>query len=218
MKLLPFTSLSLALALITGLTPYTTYSDTADFSIGAHANIVGGRGEPSNDVLGVGIIANYPVNDKWFMDVELIYSEADFERPWKPLGLVQDLNEKTIDAVYTSTALMLHFGQYIEMSNATLNGYWTAGIGFNSVDVDDVSGPLEGGGTFNITTDAGTETLLGVKLGILQTLGDKWSVNYALRFDYHLADWKVTDSISTTTTNIDNYSTYGFLAGVTRKF
>ena len=86
------------------------------------------------------------------------------------------------------------------------------------IDVDDVSGPLEGGGTFNITTDAGTETLLGIKLGIRQSLGDYWSANYALRYDYHLADWNVTDTISSSTTDIGNYSTYGILVGVSRKF
>lgn len=216
MKHVSFTVLALALATI--LTPCAVYSETGDLSIGAHANIVGGRGEPSNDVLGIGIIANYTLNEKWFMDIELILSEADFERPWQTLGLVQDPNEKTIDAVYTSTALLFHFGQNIAMDSPTLGAYWTAGIGFNSVDVDDVSGPLDGGGTFNITTDAGTETLLGMKLGIRQALGEKWSANYALRYDYHLADWKVTDTISNTTTNIDNYSTYGILLGVSRKF
>ena len=216
MKHISCTALSLAIA--ASLTPYAVYAETEDFSIGAHANIVGGRGEPSNDVLGIGVIANYPVNDKWFMDIELIYSEADFERPWKTLGLVQDPNEKTIDAVYTSTALLFHFGQNIKMDNTTLDGYWTAGIGIHSIDVEDVTGSLDGGGTFNITTDAGTETLLGMKLGIRQRLSDNWSANYALRIDYHLADWKVTDTVSSTTTNIDNYTTYGLLAGVTRKF
>ena len=68
----------LTLASVAGLIPYIAYAETENFSIGAHANIVGGRGEPSNDVLGIGVIANYPVNDKWFMDIELIYSEADF--------------------------------------------------------------------------------------------------------------------------------------------
>ncbi|MCW8956464.1 MAG: outer membrane beta-barrel protein [Gammaproteobacteria bacterium] len=216
MKFLSY--LVLLFILATNLTPTTVYSDTGDLSIGAHANIVGGRGKPSNDILGIGIIANYSVSNQWFMDIELIYSEADFERPWKPLGLVQDPTEKTIDAVFTSTALLFHFGQNIQMESKTLKGYWTAGIGFNSVDVEDVTGPLDGGGTFNIITDPDTETLIGLKTGIRQRLGDNWSANYALRFDYHLADWKVTDTISATTTSIGNYSTYGFLVGVTRKF
>lgn len=216
--MIPLSRILLSSILASCLIPMTDYADTSDFSMGAHANIVGGRGEPSNDVPGIGIIANHPINDQWFMDIELIHSEADFERPWKPLGLLQDPAVKTIDAVYTSNALLFHLGQNIEMDSTTLAAYWTAGIGINSIDVDDVSGPLDGGGTFNITTDPGTETLLGMKVGIRQKLGINWSANYALRFDYHLANWVVTDTISATTTSIDNYSSYGLLVGISRQF
>jgi len=75
--------------------------------LGFYGNIVGGSGEPSNDVLGFGLIGSYQLKNSWFIDIELIQSEADFERPWKALGLTQDESSvKTVDAIYSSTLVM----------------------------------------------------------------------------------------------------------------
>ncbi len=200
------------------LSPCMVSAAEGDVSFGIYGNIVGSSGEPSNDVLGIGLIGGYELKNSWFVDVELILSEADFERPWKVLGLEQDPSVATIDAVYSSTILMVQLGKNIKGGSSAFDWYWSAGLGFNSLDVDDVAGPLQGGGNFNITTDAGTETLLRVKAGIKHHLSDNWDMNYALRFDYRLADWSVTDTISGTTAKIDNYATYGILIGVLRKF
>jgi len=196
-----------------------SYAQESDMSFGIYGNIVGSSGKPSNDVPGIGLIGNYQLKDKWFVDIELIYSEADFERPWQVLGIVQDeTTVKTIDALYTSILVMAQMGQNINGGSRSYDYYWSAGLGFNSIDVDDASGPVEGGGTFNITTDAGTEVIIGGKLGIKQHLSDSWSMNYAMRIDYHLADWTVTDTVSSTTAKIDDYATYGILIGVQKKF
>lgn len=197
----------------------TSHAQEGDISFGLYGNIVGSSGKPSNDVLGIGLIGSYKLKDKWFVDLELIHSEADFERPWKVLGIIQDETlEKTIDALYTSNLVMAQIGQNMSSGSKSFDYYWSAGLGFNSIDVETVSGPVQGGGTFNITTDAGTETIIGGKLGIKQHLSDNWSMNYALRADYHLADWTVTDTISNTTTKIDDYTTYGILVGAQMKF
>lgn len=197
----------------------TSYAQEGDMSLGLYGNIVGSSGEPSNDVLGIGLIGNYQLKDNWFVDIEFIHSEADFERPWKVVGIVQDeTTEKTIDALYTSTLIMAQMGQNINSGSNSYDYYWSAGLGFHTIDVDDVSGPVLGGGTFTITTDAGTETIIGGKLGIKQHLSDSWSMNYALRIDYHLADWTVTDTVSSTTAKISDYATYGALIGVQKKF
>ena len=195
------------------------YAQEGYISFGFYGNIVGATGEPSNDVLGFGLIGSYHLKDEWFIDVELIQSEADLERPWKVLGIVQDETAvKTIDAIYDATLIMAHVGQNLRSDSDSYVFYWSAGVGIQTVDVEDVTGPVLGGGTFNITTDVSTETIIGGKLGIKQHLSDKWSMNYALRMDYHIADWTVTDTVSTTTTKIDNYLTKGVLIGVEMKF
>lgn len=199
--------------------PFQVYAEEGDISFGMYGNIVGTSGKPSNDVLGIGIIGSYQLKDSWFVDVELIQSEADFERPWRVLGLVQDESVlKTVDAIYSSTVVMAQIGQNINSGSVSYDWYWSAGLGFNSIDVDDASGPLVGGGTFNIKTDASTETLIGLKAGIKQHLSDNWNINYGLRINYHFADWTVTDTVSNTTAKIDNYGLYGILVGVERKF
>lgn len=186
-------------------------------SLGLHGNIVGGSGKPSNDVLGLGLIGRYGLNNSWFVEMEVTQSDADFERPWRVLGLQQDSSVKTVDALYKSTVAMAHIGQTFR-SSARYDWYWTAGLGFNSVDVKNAVGPIAGGGTFNIRTDAGTETLLGLKIGVRQRLSDSWILNYALRATYHIADWTVTDTVTGATARIGNYGIYGLLVGVERKF
>ena len=201
------------------ISPFLVHAEEGDMDFGLFGNIVGSSGEPSNDVLGIGLIGNYQLKDNWFVSVELIQSEADFERPWKVLGQVQDeTTVKTVDAIYSSTLIMAQMGQNIKSNSNAYNWYWSAGLGFNSIDVDDATGPLVGGGTFNIRTDAKTETVIGFKGGIKQYLSDNWNMNYALKINYHLADWTVTDLNSSTTAKIDNYALYGLMVGVERKF
>jgi len=43
-------------------------------------------------------------------------------------------------------------------------------------------------------------------------------MNYAIRFDYHLADWDVIDSVGNASIKIDDYVLYGALIGIERKF
>ena len=200
------------------ISPMTIASEQ-NMSFGIYANIVGGGGNPSNDVLGLGFIGSYQLKSTWFIDVEYINSEADFERPWKVLGLVQDeITSETVDAVYTSDKIMIHARQNIKSNSAAFDWYWSVGIGFNSLNFDDTAGPLEGGGIFNIITSSSTETIMGIKGGIKTHLSDNWDLNFSLRYDYHLADWDVIDTVTNTSGKIDNYSLYGALIGVERRF
>ena len=113
---------------------------------------------------------------------------------------------------------MVHIGQNIKSDSQKFNWYWSAGLGFNSIDVDDVSGPLNGGGNFTIKTTTDTETVIGLKAGIKQHLSDNWNMNYAIRANHHFADWTVTDTVSNTTAKIDDYGLYGVLIGVEKRF
>ena len=200
------------------LLPLPLSAEENKMSLGLYANIVGSSGEPSNDVLGAGLIGSYKYNASWYIDMELIHSKADFERPWKIAGVIQDPSVDTIDAKYTSNILMAHLRQNIKSNNPAYDWYWSAGIGLNSLDIDDASGPVEGGGTFNIKSNASTETIVGFKTGIKHHVSETWNINYAIRLDYHMADWEVTDSVSNASGTIDDYITYGALIGVEKLF
>ena len=213
-----FTNSILLLASLSTIS-FVAYAEEGDMSLGMYGNVVvSSTGTPSNDVLGVGLTGSYQLENSWFVDLELIQSEADFERPWKVLGLQQDTSVKTVDAVYSSNVVMVQIGQNIKSDSEKYNWYWSAGLGFNSIDVDDVSGQLDGGGTFNIKTTTNTEAVLGLKAGIKQHLSDNWNINYALRVNRHFADWTVTETVSNTTAKIDDYALYGILIGVEKRF
>lgn len=102
--------------------------------------------------------------------------------------------------------------------NAGSSWFWNLGAGLNAIDMDDVSGPVQGGGTFDITTDAGTEFVILGHAGWIQQLGDSWQARYALALEQHLADWKVRDRNTANTASIDDYTVAGFRIGLTYQF
>ena len=194
------------------------YSTSGEFSVGLFGNAVGSKGVPSNDVLGFGVTANYELKDNWFVSLDFIRSKADFERPWKAAGLIQDPAVKTIDAKYTSNLFMVHGGKVISSDNSNHDWFWSAGLGVNSIDVDDASGPLQGGGNFNVTTTVSSETMMGIKGGLIHHFSDNWDVTYTLRLDRHIAEWVVKDTLSPASGVVDNYATYGASVGISRKY
>lgn len=59
------------------LASFQSIAAEGDISLGFYGDIVGGSGEPSNDVLGIGLIGRYQLKDSWFVDLELIQSASD---------------------------------------------------------------------------------------------------------------------------------------------
>ncbi len=86
------------------------------------------------------------------------------------------------------------------------------------MDVDPVSGPLAGGGSYDITTDVGTEILACASGGLRVHLGSSWALEAALRLDQHFTDWTVTDQLSGTTGQVDDYLAKGGHLGISFRF
>lgn len=186
------------------------------FELGLRANVVGGTGKPSNDILGAGLFGRYRLSDRWALGVGVDHSpEFDVERAPDLVGLV---SPEVIDAVGTSTAVTGWIEQTFRRPNGRWAWYWSAGLGINAVDVDDVSGPLVGGGSFDITTDAGTELLAVAALGGQRRFGESWGIEAALRAERHFADWDMLDRRSGATGRIDDYLVRGVHLAVTHRF
>lgn len=98
-------------------------------------------GEPANDMLGAGVYGYYRLIDGWFIGTALDSASYDFERPYRLLGL----SSNEIDTKANSTAITAWIERRYDASNRRLSWFWGAGAGFNSTDVDDVSGPTTGG-------------------------------------------------------------------------
>ena len=177
-------------------------------------NIVAGDGEPSNDIPGIGLAIHRKISKEWYLGINIDHSPIfDFE---DTAGLVDGLNEDGIvDADSSHTMITVVGERRYSMDSANWTGFWNLGGGINEVDVDDVTGPLKGGGTYDIETDVDTELILVGNVGWIQRLGDTWSARYEITAEYHSADWEMTDKISGNTGDIDDYSVYGFRLGLT---
>ena len=177
-------------------------------------NIVAGDGEPSNDIPGIGLAIHRKISNEWYLGINIDHSPLfDFE---DTAGLVDGLDEEGIvDADGTHTMITLVGERRYAMESAGWTGFWNIGGGINEVDIDDVDGPLSGGGTYDIETDVDTELIMIGNAGWIQQLGGTWSARYEITAEYHSADWEMTDKISGNTGDIDDYTVYGFRLGLT---
>lgn len=208
-------STALMAGALMGWTAPAAYANGERYVVGIRANALAAGGEPSNDMLGVGVYGYYRLQEGWYLGAALDRAGYDFERPYRILGLAAE----EIDADASSTSVSAWIERRYAHPGRRLTWFWGAGVGFSSVDVDDVSGPTSGGGTFDITTDAGTETLLVGSAGFRYALADgSWALRGALRVDHHLADWKVVDRASGRSDTIDDYTATGIHIGIERSF
>lgn len=186
------------------------------FDIGLRANIVGGTGKPSNDILGAGLIGRYRLGGRWAVGFGIDHSaKFDVERAPDLVGLT---SPEVIDAVGTSTALTGSIERTIGPPDGRWEGFLSVGVGINSVDVDDVSGPLVDGGAFDISVDAGTEVLALAGLGGRWWFGDHWGAEAQVQVQRRFADWQLVDRVSGATGTIDDYTVRGILLTVLRRF
>lgn len=186
------------------------------FDLGLRANVVGGTGRPSNDILGVGLIGHYRLGGHWAVGLGIDHSaEFDVERAPDLVGLT---SPEVIDAVGTSTALTGSIEQTFGSPGGRWEGFLSVGVGINSVDVDDVSGPLVDGGAFDISVDAGTEALALAGLGGRWWFGNHWGAEAQLQVQRRFADWELMDRVSGATGTIDDYTVRGILLTVLHRF
>ena len=193
------------------------YGQNNPWTVGARVNVLTGSGEPSNDMIGSGIFVRREFSSRWALMAAADKAEYDFERPWLVLGLEQDASVETIDSSVDATAISVVIERRFGPVGPTR---WFAGLGAGtaSVDVADVHGPLADGGTFDITTDGGSELLAIFEIGVQRDLGSLFSFEFVLRADHHFADWEVHDRVSGRTGAIDDYTGLGAHLGLGFRF
>lgn len=208
---------ALLLAVLTAPVPFPAFA-AEPVEAGVRAIMVTAGGEPANDITSAGLYGRFGVGGPWLVGVALDRASFDFERPAKTLGLEQEPSLEVIDAKAEAVSL----SAWIERATPTASGRWiwnwTAGLGVAAPDVEDAQGPLEGGGSFDITTDAGTEIIASVTGGVRRLLGERWALDFGLRVDHHIAEWEVQDRVSGRTTTLDSYTGLGGQLGLTYRF
>lgn len=188
------------------------------FDIGVRTVLSLSNGVPSNDIPGQGLFGHYNMSDRWSLGFGLDQAKFDFEDPAGLLGLAIDPGgeavDPKVDALIVSTWLERRYPA------ASARGHWFlgSGLGVSSLDAPDVTGPLTTGGTFDITTDGGTEIIVMGLGGRRQRFGRRWAIEFAIKAEHHFADWKFQDRISGASGTIDDYFAYGGHLGVTFGF
>lgn len=191
--------------------------DVSNVQFGVRGNGMLGDGTPTNDVLGYGLYGNFALDDEWRVGGALDVADFDLERPWQIIGLTQASGTKTVDSKSTSKTVTLWLERMHNL-NSSWDWTWQVGGGFNFVDVDRASGPSQGGGTFNISTNVDTEYLLLGGLGAEYKMSQQWIITGGARIEQHFADWKLTDSVSGTQGSVGDYRLMGISIGTRYQF
>ncbi len=195
--------------LLAGAPAMAGAEDDWRFEIGPRANVLLGNGKPANDILGFGVVGRYKLNNGWFIGAAVDSYEYDFERPAKILGIQQDPAEGVIDADGDYTALSGSIGRLYNETDRGFDWFWSMGLGFASPNVDDVSGPTDMGGTFDITFDVGDEIHLMGALGTSYNFSEKWSAGFTARLEHQFLDILMTDNVSGNTAKLDSQTVMG---------
>ncbi len=193
-------------------------ADEPRTEVGLRANVLLGDGKPTNDILGAGVIGRRNRDDGWFFGGSIDAYVYDFERPWSYVGLIQDPNVDTIDADGSSTVIAGFLGREYDVADSGFRWFWTAGLGVGFADVDDVSGPTDTGGTFDLTFKVDTEIHVMTSLGATYDFGPKWSATFAARLEHHFMGIEITDQVTGNTASIDSQTPVGAYLSLNYRF
>lgn len=209
---------SILISILPLFVPLAATAESSRYEIGVRGNVLLGDGQPANDILGFGIAGRYYLADGWFVAAAIESYDYDFERPIEVVGLRQDPAVKTIDARTTMTVASAALGRIHGQETGRFDWFWSLGVGAGFPDVADATGPLLGGGTFDLQTDAGAEFHLQAKLGIGYRISPRWSVNATARAEQHFMDYKVTERTSGATGSVDSQTPLGAHFGISYRF
>lgn len=182
------------------------------FDAGVRGLLTASDGEPANDIPGYGLFGRYRIsrlNDRWALALAVDLLEYDFEQPARLLGLQQSRAIEPVDTVAEATILSAWIERDYTRPAGRMTWFWALGLGLASIDVPPASGPLAGGGSFDIRTEADTEMLALASAGFRRALGGRAFLEFALRLDQHFADWQFTDRVSGARGSVGDYLAYG---------
>jgi hypothetical protein len=103
-------------------------------------------------------------------------------------------------------------------TNRGFDWFWTLGVGYSLANVEDVSGPTDTGGTFDLTFDVSNEIHLMATLGSSFNFSESWSASFAARLEHHFMDVLVTDRVTGETAKIDSQSPVGAYLSLNYRF
>lgn len=196
----------------------SVYAEEDKWELGFRLNAEVADGKPANDILGYGFYGLYLLNEDWKIGYGLDVANYDLENPAFILG-IPSTAPKVIDADASSTMVSVwgerYFNDYFETSIL----YLKFGIGFNSIDVDNATGPSANPpGTFNIQTDVSSDTVLFGGVGLKKPFGDNWNFDSTLGYNQHFGKWTLRDLDTSATATVDGFSSFSVQLGLSKAF
>jgi hypothetical protein len=185
------------------------------FDAGARLLILLGDGVPANDMIGWGLTGHWRWRDAWYLGVGLDYVEFDYERPNDVLGIP---STEEIDGSNDWTRVSGWVERRYDEEDGRWSWHWLAGLGFASVNTEDVSGATPDGGTWDIATDASNEVHLLLGIGLRRSVGARWALDGALHLEHHSTDYELHDRVSGRTGTVSSQTPWGASFGVSYRF
>ncbi len=187
------------------------------YEFGFRADVNLSTGKPANDIMGYSLLGRYRLSEDWLIGFGYETAKGwDVERPNEDLGLS---TSAVLDASADSNMYSLWVERRYDESYYDAFWFWTAGIGLNQVDVDNLVGTTDLGQNFNLQFDVDNEIAITLTAGRTHHIADSSSFSYGARLEQRLSSWNVTNLENNTTTEIyDNYPIYGVFVSMSLGF
>ena len=205
-----------ALALGAALAAHAGAASAVDgLEIGPRLDVRLGTGKPTNDILGGGLVASYPLGARgWRAGAALDHVPTfDIEYPLTFLGL-----EGPDEDSEGSSTMVTAFVERRYREGTAWEPFWTLGLGLNTIDVDPFTGTLDDGSAFDVRIDAGTESVIDATLGVRYRFGGAWSAFASAILQHRFADWTVEELESESSTSVGDYTVHGAHFGLGYRF
>lgn len=190
-------------------------ADESRWDTGLRYTILASQGEPSNDMQGVGLVGHYRWKDKWYIGFGIDLLSFDYENIPRSLGISPTEVTDTVND-------MTQFSGWVERRYGEGDGkwswFWTAGLGYATVDTQPVSGSTTSGGTFFIVTDISDEFQLLGSIGLRYAFSSHWRLEGAAHIQHHFSDYKLVDTVSGQTGTIGSHTPVGAAIGINYQF
>lgn len=173
----------------------------AKSDIGIRADVNVGPGKPVNDMLGASMIGHIPFNELWLLGLALSVADFDVERPNSELGL---MTQDKLDAEASSVMLSSWIERRINEQDSGSYWFWTAGMGLNSVDVNNLKGTTISGEDFELKFDIDIEVEMALTAGRRDHINKNWVLGYGLKAAYRFGDWHAKNLLGTEKKTIHN--------------
>ena len=184
--------------------------------VGVRGVVIIGDGQPANDMIGYGAVGRWEFRESWYLGLAFDSVTFDYETPSRVLGI--DSVEE-IDPGNEFTRVSVLAERRYEHAGSPWIWFWTAGVGFASIDVGtNAVGTTPGGQSFDIATTADDETHFIVGGGLRRLFGEHWALEATLTLQHHTTDYQLTDLVSGATGSIASQTPYGLTLGISYGF